>query len=307
LQPAVRPNRFKEAFQESFNLVGLAGAVALSAATLNPIPLLAGIVLEVAYLLFVPDSKWYETRLDRKYDQEIIRRRNELKAKVFPQVRFSIRDRYVRLEKIREQIEAQSKSEDRWFREALRKLDFLMEKYLQFAEKEARFTSYLVSLQSEIRGGMEPPPVRKKNGRGVRVGEEEYDEGPGGRLPEPSEKWIDGTVEIIAGHYQSEIEDIENRLSTDPDFPTAKVAEKRKEILTRRREYVSRIGLIMHNLKSQMDLMHDTFGLINDEIRARSPEQVLADIDEVVLTSNSLTEAIEEVTPLEELVARLGA
>ena len=51
-----------------------------------------------------------------------------------------------------------------------------------------------------------------------------------------------------------------------------------------------------------MQLMTDTFGLINDEIRARSPEQVLADIDEVVTTTNSLTEALEAVTPLEQLV-----
>jgi hypothetical protein len=32
---------------------------------------------------------------------------------------------------------------------------------------------------------------------------------------------------------------------------------------------------------------------------------VLADIDEVVNTTNSLTEAIEEVAPLEELVAKM--
>ena len=81
--------------------------------------------------------------------------------------------------------------------------------------------------------------------------------------------------------------------------------EKRKEVLSRRFEYVGRIGLILTNLGHQMQLMSDAFGLINDEIRARSPEQVLADIDEVVMQTNSLTEAIEAVTPLEDLVARM--
>ena len=44
-------NRFREAFRENANLAGLAGALAVSAALLNPIPLLVGAAAEVAYLL----------------------------------------------------------------------------------------------------------------------------------------------------------------------------------------------------------------------------------------------------------------
>jgi hypothetical protein len=55
-----------------------------------------------------------------------------------------------------------------------------------------------------------------------------------------------------------------------------------------------------------MDLITETFGLINDEIRARSPEQVLADINDVVNQATSLTDAIDEITPSDQLVARLG-
>lgn len=53
--------------------------------------------------------------------------------------------------------------------------------------------------------------------------------------------------------------------------------------------------------------MEDTFGLINDEIRARSPEQMLADIDDVVLQTDSLTEALQEVAPFDQASIEEGA
>ena len=73
-----RGNRYLQAFKESFNVVGLTTAVAVSAATLNPLPLLAGLVAEAAYLLFVADSRWYAARLSRRYDAEVEQRRQAL-------------------------------------------------------------------------------------------------------------------------------------------------------------------------------------------------------------------------------------
>lgn len=297
--------RYAEAFKEGFNLIGLGTATAISLATLNPLPLLGALILEAAYLLFVPDSKWYENRLEKRYDQEILDRREKLKREIMPSLRYEVRDRFTLLEDKRRQIEAQAKGEDKWFREALRKLDYLLEKYLQFAQQESRFSQYLVSLEGELRSGTQiknPPPVvkgKKPKFDVVRAGDQNV------AYVVPSEDWIDSTVGYIQGRYKSEIEGIGKRLAEDPDFPTAKVSEKRMEVLQRRQDYVGRIGLILHNLGGQMQLMQDTFGLINDEIRARSPEQVLADIDEVILASNSLAEAIDSVAPLEELVAKL--
>jgi hypothetical protein len=300
------PIRYKEAFNEGPNLFGLAGAFALSAALLNPIPLIAAVVAEAAYLLFVPDSKWYETRLDAKFDQKIIEQREKLKADVFPNVHNKIVDRFARLEEMRKQIELQTKKEDRWFRQALRKLDYLLEKYLQFAQKQAQFVQYLVALKSQVATKPSEPPVifKKKKSSYAYDDDDSGDLGTNYKI-EPTEKWVKDTVSAIDEHYEAEKNEIDEKLESDPDFPTRQVVEKRKEILTRRQEFVQRIGLILSNLDSQMALMADTFGLINDEMRARSPEQVLADIEEVVVTTNSLTEAIEEVTPLEELVAKV--
>ena len=91
-------NRYLEAFKENFNVIGLSTAVALSAATLNPIPLLAGLVVEAVYLLFVPDSKWFEARLSERFDAEVDRRREELKAKVRPSLRPEMQALFERME-----------------------------------------------------------------------------------------------------------------------------------------------------------------------------------------------------------------
>ncbi len=281
-------------------MIGLASGFALSLVFLNPIPLLAAIVAEAAYLLFVPDSKWFERRLESKYDAQVIEHREKLKSEVFPHVRNSVRERFLGLESMRRQIESQVSGEEKWFRYALRKLDFLLEKYLQFAQKESTFVQYLIALKSQVQDPERPPPVVTKR-KGVAF---DFENPPAIPHIEPNEKWVKKTVGEIQEHYNGEIEVIDAKLTAEPDFPTKQVVEKRKEILKRRHEFVGRIGMILSNLESQMALMADTFGLVNDEIRARSPEQVLADIDEVVLTTNSLTEAIESVTPYDELVAK---
>src|SRR5947209_5399643 len=97
-------NRLIEAMKESYNAVGLAGAVALSAAMLNPLPLLAAIVAEAAYLLFVPDSDWYQARLSRRYDAEIEAQRQQMKAQTLTLLRPEMQERFAHLEATRRQI-----------------------------------------------------------------------------------------------------------------------------------------------------------------------------------------------------------
>ena len=137
-------NRYLTALKESANLVVLASVVALSAALVTPLPLLVGLVAEAAYLVFVPDTKWYEQRLSQKYDAEIERRRAKLKGEVFPTLREEVQERFQRLETMRREIGAQpALSSQTWFREVLRKLDYLLEKFLQFSNKDVQFRQYL--------------------------------------------------------------------------------------------------------------------------------------------------------------------
>jgi hypothetical protein len=314
-----RINRFREALKENFNLAGLATAVLSAAYLVHPLPLLIGLVAEVAYLLFVPDSKWYENRLSKRHDAEVLRRREELKKQILPILRPEVRERFARLEEIRRQLDERPVEDPTWFRQVLRKLDFLIEKYLQFASKEMEFRRYLASLRADLtldnrqesRGEWQrnarqvAERHRKRGGRdGVRG---EYQVEPDFDIPlDPNDRWVARTVEEIQAHYDREMEGVKQQLEQDHDVSTKNVLEKRLEVLQRRHEFVRKINTILTNLNHQLRLLEDTFGLINDEIRARSPEQVLSDIDEVVISTNTMTQVLEEMMPYEQMIARLS-
>ena len=299
--------RMSNAFKENANLVGLAGMVALSAAMLNPLPLIVGMVGEAIYLLFVPDSKWYERRLQTKFDAEVVARREKLKEDVYPLVRLQIKQEFSRLEQVREQISGQSRSEEKWFMEAMRKLDFLMEKYLQFALKEAQFGNYIASVYAEVyqqtpapqRRGMTRPASQSSEPpiKGREIKNENFHP-----MVDLSEEWVEEVTSSISNYYQSELDKLTEGIQEEAVFANRTLMEKRHQILVRRKEFIARVAQILFNLRLQMRLMSDTFGLINDEIRARSPEQVLSDIDDVMLQATSLTEAIDEITPMTEFV-----
>jgi hypothetical protein len=309
-----RINRYREAFKEDFNLAGLAAAVALSAVTLNPLPLLVGLVAEAAYILFVPDSQWFQNRLAKRYDHEIQRHRENLKKGVLPKVRPTIRERFARLEITRKQIESQpfEMSEDRWFREVLRKLDYLLEKYLQFASKEADFRNYVYSIRETMREEARPseydePEVKIRDRRRGR--EQQENSTPDFIPPAPldlDDRWIQRNVQTIQESYEREMRNVQTLLDKEADFATKNVLEKRLSVLQKRTEFISKINTILTNLNHQLQLLEDTFGLINDQIRARSPEQVLSDIDDVVIQTDTMTQVLEELAPYEQLVARLS-
>ena len=282
------PNRVRDAFMEGYNTLGLASMVAVSAAMLNPLPLIVGAVAEAAYLLFVPDSRWYAERIETKYDAAVAERRAKLKAEILPTVSGSIANRFLRLEAVRGQIDGQTGGDRKPYRLVLRKLDYLLEKFLLFGQKQAQFRSYLANLLIEV----ENLPAGTPNERGV---------------VEPGEGWARRTAERIQKHYEHEIERMGETLAKETNLHTVAILEKRGEVLQRRREYVERIAETLTNLGHQLGLMEDTFGLINDEIRARSPEQVLADVEGVVSQTDTLTERLEEVAPFDTAALEAGA
>lgn len=291
-------NKTAEAFKEPANAISLAGAFAASLALLNPVPLLAAVVAEAAYLLFVPDSKWFDRRLSEKYDAEVVRRREELKAKVFPTLSGEVQARFGRLEVLRGQMAQQSFEGKRFYREVLRKMDYLMEKFLLFASKQVQFQNYLRTVLQEVDASYSsdptPPPIRSTSSRKPATRprfEEAGDEAD----------WVRKTVETIQADYDHEIATIDENRTKGENLHNQAILDKRREVLTRRKQYVARIGEILDNLGHQLQLMEDTFGLISDEIRARSPEQVLADVDDVVFQTDNLTETLQDIAPFEQM------
>jgi len=202
---------------------------------------------------------------------------------------------------MRNQIGSQTFEGKKWFREVLRKLDYLMEKFLLFASKQVQFQTYLRSVLDETDPGTDPaPPPIPNQIRRVIVRRSD----PTGEV---DQEWILSTVGTIQGRYSTEIDGIDALLKKDENMHNQAVLDKRKEVLLRRRQYVSQIGEILTNLNHQLHLMEDTFGLINDEIRARSPEQVLADIDDVVYQTDNLTDTLQEVSPFDQMPVAAGA
>ena len=279
-----RKNRLAEAFKENYNVVGLAGAAALSAALLNPLPLLFGVVAEAAYLLFVPDSRWYQQRLSHRFDAEVTARRKKLRDDVFLVISENVQERFSRLEDIRTQLDGHALSIENWMREVCRKLDYLLEKFLLFARREVEFAQYLENVYAEVVVGL-------KNKRRDK-------DGP----PVPNEDRAKRMVTTIQERFEDEIAQIENK--SDEDSNTQAVLDKRKEVLTQRHEYVGRIGRILTNLGHQMQLLEDSFGLINDQIRARPPEQVLADIEGVVTQTDAMTNLLDEMAAYDDMSRR---
>ena len=278
-------------------MVGLAGMSALALALLNPIPVLCAVVAEAAYLLFVPDTAWFTKRMESRFDAEVRAHREQLKNKVFPKIRDEILERYNWLEQARVQIEQTSTVQDKWFREALRKLDFLLEKYLQFAERESEYLAYLLSLLRESFGNLSRDEIRDLPSlaryKDAYVPPHEV---------KISQQDVQALIDAIQNHYEGEIKTLTDSSATEQVMATRDILTKRMQVLTRRKEFIVRLSDMMVNLRHQMELIAETFGLINDELRARSPEQVLADIDEVVNQATSLTDALDSMTPADQVV-----
>ena len=277
-------NRYLAALQENANLIGMASVVALSAATGAWVLLLAGVVAEAAYLIFVPDSKWFEKRLSAQHDAEIEAHRQKIKLETLPRLRPSLRARFEKLETARAGIERQAAPDKKWMREVLRKLDFLLEKFLQFALKDQQFRNYLFEAQQEIH----PTPT------------------PRGADPlELNDKWTRDCVQFLQASYTRDLDQLQAQRDDETDDSTKAILEKRLEVLGRRRDFIARIGKIVANLTQQSALLEDTFGLISDELLARAPEQVLGDIDDVVSQTNAMTQVLEELAPFERMLSNV--
>lgn len=297
-----RSNRYAEAFKESANLLGMTGVVAASIIALNPVPLLVGLAAETAYLLFVPDSKWYASRLGRRELDTVLLRRRAFRDQTLPQLRDRMRERYVHLETVGEQIRSQATTDKRYYGDVLPKLDYLLEKFLVFAAKEAQFRAYLRTIWEECRG------VTAQSAFEYPKGDPRSGTRPGGGpaktpAPETVDAWVPKVVAEVQKHYEGEIENLTRLEEAEADSSTKAVLVKRIDVLQQRHEFVEKIGRILTNLNYQMELLEDTFGLINDQIRARSPEQVLSEIEGVVFQTDSMTQLLEELAPFEQLTS----
>lgn len=278
-------NRYLTAFKENYNLLGLASAVALAVACGHPAPLVIGLAAEAVYLLFVPRSSWYAARLHRQHEGLQRGRHEEVKAEVLPLLHPRLRERFARLENTRAEVDRHAGPDSLWIRQVVRQLDFLLDKFLEFARSDEQFRAYLKEARAGVRekGDDPAPPRLALDGA-----------------------WIRDTVTLVEEDYQRQVRELETRLTDKADEEAQPILRKRIEVLQRRREFISKIGKIAENLNQQLALIEDAFGLIRDELLAQPPEQVLADVEDVVSQTRIMTELLEGIAPYERMLESVG-
>lgn len=278
-----RRNPFRDALFEPLNI--LAGGLTLStAAALTSVePLLIWVVAEAAYLLFVPTTSWYAQRLSRRATIHVEQSRDDIRDRVFPTLSPALRERYLRIESMRASITTRAPDEE-WTTEILKKLDYLMDKFLEFAGKDQEYRAYLAQLLSEV------SPGRREYISRMKV--------PGGNYSQQTPENASQVVDAIQNGFDEEIRNLQGKLDAEKSADSRAVLKKRPEVLQRRKEHVGVVGTMLTNLAYQLDLLQDTFGLISDELRARSPEQVTTDIDDVVAQANVMSKTMDEALPL---------
>lgn len=290
-KPDPKLSPWTEAMKEAPNVLGLTGCAAMSMATLNPLPLLVGVVAEAAYLLMVPDTSWYRNLLKRREKVlsavAAMEYRESLKKDILPNLPPELADRYRRLESTKTHLETDFDASDYFYGDILTKLDHLLESFLGFAQKDIQFRAYLLKLGGEVRVS-----------KGSSERERDSNKNKSRKFEPPAahprdEQWVKHLVAEIDSHYQEERASIEAQLKED-DSNTEAVLRKRGEVLQRRSDYLHKIGNTLINLQHQMCLLEDTFGLISDEIRARSPKEVLSDVEDVVTQTNLMNEVLDQ-------------
>lgn len=304
-------NRTKEAFREKGNIIGVAAIGALALATLSPLPLLVGLVAEAAYLLFVPDSAWYVRLCKVREAISAQQQRASTTRETLPALCPGTRERYLRLQQLCRQI-GEKTGDQQLFNEAPRKFDYLLDKFLAFAVKEAQFSQYLSSVHEEVCGTRPTLQAGRESSRGSssRPSFSMVTPQAGAFPPKPapldtSDPWVAKAIAEIRAKYTSDLSECNTQLDKEDDPNTKAVLAKRVEILKRREEFLGKIEKALSNVTHQLQLLEDTFGLINDEISARSPEQVLEDINDVITQTDTMTQVLDEMAPYEQIATRL--
>lgn len=295
---AREPNKVAEALKDEVNLIGMAALFAACAFTIPVLFPFLALPLEAAYLLFAPDSAWFRKRLSRKYDAEVEQRRRDLRDRLLPGLSPQDQVRFASLEDARAEIADQEHPTlGSWFREVVRQLDYLIEKFLLFASKKMEYRRYLVELAITR---------AQLSGRHLRLPRAPGDELRGGLVERAARE---GDVEmLLAGvldDYQAAIDRIDRDLKREDDSQTTEILKKNQDVLRRSRESADKIGDLLRNLDHQLELVVNTFSLINSQLRSSSPEQILEDVNSVVDQSESLTETLATFAPMDQALQRL--
>lgn len=137
----------QSAFWEKLNLLGLTAVTASAIFFNNPAFLALGAGLELLYLYFVPNTKWYRGRIDKRFAAEDALLRQEQRKKLLTGLSTPEQLRFKRLERLRHKIieaSEETKSDSMFIIESdLGKLDYLLDSYLELSSTLKRYQYHL--------------------------------------------------------------------------------------------------------------------------------------------------------------------
>jgi hypothetical protein len=113
--------------------------------------------------------------------------------------------------------------------------------------------------------------------------------------------WVRETVRAIGAGHARAMADLERQREHETNADTRAVLDARLEVLRKRRAQTEQTGQILNNLHHQLRLVEDAFELISNELNSRPPEQILADVEDVIGQTESMTRVLEELLPGEAL------
>jgi hypothetical protein len=290
------PQILKSVFLEPFNLIALVAAGLVFAVSGEFGVLFGAAFVEAAYLIFTPGSEWYKKRYEEKLEQGHTAEREDLKNKLLPELTPEDRTRYERLRMAREAMDRTLDPRMRTeLEEVLRKLDYLLDRFLIFAGKRVQYRRYLLAMQYPDQAlTMEKRAERRRTLQ---------PSGHGGWTPSLAE--VEQILPQVRRKLDQRVSEISSEIEREQDATNKDVLIKNLQIVEKRRERIEQIGKIIVNLDRQLELTEDTFGLINDEIRARSPRQILDDVSEVVTQAELTTQILEAAAPFDERLEQL--
>lgn len=307
------PYNIRAAFREPLNLLFLvmAASVFVFSGLAAWDVVFTALAVEFGYMLFVPGSRWYRGVLTSRAMRERQRLRAQMKRGMLPGLLPEDRTRFLRLEAQRNRMPTASAAGfgQEEMATVYSQMDVLLDKFLNFASKNAQYRAYLVDMVRPAPG----PPAQGSNWvdrlfdiASALIAEKQdtvqvpINGGPTRRVTD-----IQLVIEKVRSGLDARLAQMTQSLPNQTSEPNRRVIEKNIEVLRKRRERVGELGEIITNLEYQLDLIESTFGLISDQVRTLAPEQVLQDINDVVLQTETTTQMLAAAAPVEFQLSRL--
>ena len=307
------PQNVKSAFAEPLNIMFLmiAGLVFLMSGLAAWDVLFAALAFEFGYMLFVPGSRWYRGVLSGRAMRDRQRLRAQMKKEMLPGLLPQDRTRFLRLEALRNKMPTASAAGfgQEEMVTVYSQMDVLLDKFLSFAAKNAQYRAYLVDMVRPAPGPETPGShwVDRLFDIASTLINDKQDTVQipvnGGTTRRVTD--IQMIIEQVQKALDNRLAQMTTSLGGQTHDANRRVIEKNVEVLTKRRERVGELGNIITNLECQLDLIESTFGLISDQVRTLAPEQVIHDINDVVLQTETTTQLLAASAPMEFTMNRL--